>query len=117
HAMRSSTRGAISLRRVAMRASGDEPLMVRSSAKMASNFRTASKAIGEIVAGFCLRAFAAISASSNSLRRASGFRDRSRLSPRLVELIEPSIGVGLQDPAIAGEMLLGVDAGPIGRVE
>jgi len=37
---------------------------------MASNFCTASKAIGEIVLGLPLRAFEAMSASSNSLRRA-----------------------------------------------
>jgi hypothetical protein len=42
----------MSLRRAATRASGDKPLIERSSAKMASNFLTASKAIGEIVVGF-----------------------------------------------------------------
>jgi hypothetical protein len=68
--MSSFTSGAISLRRAATRASGDEPLIERSSAKIASNFRTASNAIGEIVVGFPLRAFEAISASSNSLRLA-----------------------------------------------
>jgi hypothetical protein len=64
--MRSLISGAISSRRVVTRASGDEG----SSAKKASNLRTASKAICEIVLGPQLRAFEATSASSNSLRRA-----------------------------------------------
>jgi hypothetical protein len=38
HSMSSFTSGAMSLRRAATRASGDEPLIERSSAKMASNF-------------------------------------------------------------------------------
>jgi hypothetical protein len=61
---------AMSLRRTAKRASGDKPLIERSSAKMASKFETAAKAIGEIVLGWPLRAFEAMSASSNSLRHA-----------------------------------------------
>jgi hypothetical protein len=52
HSIRSFTSGAISLRRAATRASGDKPLIERSSAKMASNFLTASNAIGEIVVCF-----------------------------------------------------------------
>ncbi len=51
------------------------------------------------------------------MRPASGFRDRSWLSIRLVERVEAAIGVGLKNPAISGEMLLGMDAGAIGRVE
>ena len=47
----------MSLRRTATRASGDNPLIARSSANMALNFCTASKAIGEMVLGLPLRAF------------------------------------------------------------
>jgi hypothetical protein len=36
---------------------------------------------------------------------------------RRVERIEPGIGIGLKNPAIAGGMLLGMDAGSIRRVE
>jgi hypothetical protein len=68
--MRSFTNGRCFLRRAARRASGDEPLIERSNAKMASNLPTASKAIGEIVVGFPLRAFEAMAASSNRLRLA-----------------------------------------------
>ncbi len=56
--IRSFTNGAMLSRRAATRASRDEPLIERSSAKMASNFPTASNAIGEIVVGFRLRALA-----------------------------------------------------------
>jgi hypothetical protein len=48
---------------------------------MASIFRTASKAIGETVVGFCLRAFAAMSASSNSLRLACAQHPASVIGP------------------------------------
>jgi hypothetical protein len=58
-------------------------LIERSSAKMASNFPTASNAIGEIVVGFPLRAFAAMSASSNSLRRACAQQPASVIGPPL----------------------------------
>jgi hypothetical protein len=56
-------------------------LIERSSAKMASNFPTASKAIGEIVVGFPLRGFEAISASSNSLRLACAQHPASVIGP------------------------------------
>jgi len=79
--MRSSTNGAMSLRRAATRACGDEPLIERSNMKMASNFPTASKAIGEIVIGFWLRAFEAMSASSNSLRLACAQHPASVIGP------------------------------------
>jgi len=45
------------------------------------------------------------------MRPAASFRDRSALSIPGVEPIEPRIGVGLKDPAIAGKMSLGMDAG------
>jgi hypothetical protein len=48
---------------------------------MASNFCTASNAIGEIVVGFPLRAFEAMSASSNSLRRACAQQPASVIAP------------------------------------
>jgi hypothetical protein len=44
---------------------------------------------------------------------AAGFRDRSRFSIRLVEHVEPGIGIGLKNPAISGEMPLGMNAGAI----
>src|SRR6516162_3091015 len=47
---------------------------------------------------------------ASRVRPASGFGDRSRLSRWLVEPIEAGIGVGLKNPAIASEMLLGMDA-------
>ncbi len=79
--MRSFTSGAMSLRRAATRCSGGKPLIERSSMKMASIFRTASKAIGEIAAGFLSRAFAAMSASSNSLRLAWAQHPASVIGP------------------------------------
>ena len=48
------------------------------------------------------------------MRPAAGFSDRSAFSIRYVERIEPRIGVSLKDPSIAGEMLLGMNGGPIG---
>ena len=51
------------------------------------------------------------------MRPAAGFRDRPARAIRRVERIEPAIGVGLKDPAIARKMLLGMDAGAICRVE
>jgi hypothetical protein len=55
----------------------------RSNAKMLSNFPTASKAIGEIVVGLPLRAFDAMSASLNSLRRACAQPPASVIGPPL----------------------------------
>jgi hypothetical protein len=68
-------------RRAARRSSGDKPLMERSSMRMASILRTASKAIGEIVVGFPLRAFETMSASSNSLRLACAQHPASVITP------------------------------------
>src|SRR5215472_12183275 len=68
--MRSLTSGAMSLRRAVRRSCGLNPLIERSSTKIASIFWTASKAIGEII-GFVLpRTVEAISASSKNLRLA-----------------------------------------------
>ena len=70
HLMKSSTSGAMSLRRAVRRSRGVNPLIERSSMKIASIFWTASKAIGEIT-GFVLpRAVEAMSASSKNLRLA-----------------------------------------------
>jgi len=66
-----------------LRASGEQPLIERSSAKMASNFCTASKAIGEMVVGLPLRAFEAMSTSSNSLRLACAQQPASVIGPPL----------------------------------
>src|SRR5262245_37569172 len=60
---------------------GDKPLMERSSMRMASILRTPSKAIGEIVVGFPLRAFETMSASSNSLRVACAQHPASVITP------------------------------------
>jgi len=81
--MKSSTRGAMSRRRAAARASGERPLMSRSSAKIASILRTASKAIGEITAEVFPRAFDAMSASSKNLRRACAQQPASVIAPGL----------------------------------
>ena len=43
--------------------------------------------------------------------------DRPRLAPAVVEIAEPGIGIGLEDPGIAGEMPGGMLAGAIARVE
>jgi hypothetical protein len=51
------------------------------------------------------------------MRPAAGFGDRSRLSIRCIERVEPAISINLKDAGIAGEMLLGMDAGAIPRVE
>jgi hypothetical protein len=47
------------------------------------------------------------------MRPAASFGDWSRLSVRIVERIKPRIGIGLENPAITGEMLLGMDANGI----
>ncbi|SEF12754.1 hypothetical protein SAMN05444161_8821 [Rhizobiales bacterium GAS191] len=60
---------------------GGMPLIGRSNMKIASIFRTASKAIGEMVVDFRLRAFAAMSASSNSLRLACAQHGASVIGP------------------------------------
>jgi len=39
-----------------------------------------------------------------------GFGDRTWPAGGMIEIVEPGIGVGLQDPRIAGEMLLGMNA-------
>src|SRR6185437_8827445 len=51
------------------------------------------------------------------VRPAAGFGDRSALSIRGVERVESTVGIRLKDPGIAGEMLFGMDAGTIRRVE
>jgi hypothetical protein len=46
----------------------------------------------------------------------AGFRDRARFSIRLIAHTEPGKRIGLHDPAMAGKMLLGMDAGsPVSR--
>src|SRR5262249_19159615 len=54
---------------------------------------------------------------ASRMRPASRLRDHPGLSIRPVHRVEPGIRVGLEDPGIAGEMPLGTDARPIGRVE
>ena len=51
------------------------------------------------------------------MRPACGLRDWSRPSHRFVERVESAVGVGLKNPAISGEMPLGMHAAAIGRVE
>src|SRR3954467_12966360 len=51
------------------------------------------------------------------MRPAAGFGNRSALPIRRVERIESAVGVGLKDPVVAGQMLLGMNAGSIRRVE
>jgi hypothetical protein len=51
------------------------------------------------------------------MRPTRRFCDRARLALGGVERVEPGIGVGLQNPCIAGEMPFGMHAFPIGRVE
>ena len=51
------------------------------------------------------------------MRPAARFDDHSRLAVLPVQGVEPRIGVGLKNPGISGEMPLGMDPGPIGRVE
>ena len=47
---------------------------------------------------------------------AERFGDRAARSRRRIEPAEATVGVGLQDPGIAGEMLLGVLAAAVARV-
>jgi len=47
------------------------------------------------------------------MRPAARFRDRPSFSIWRVERVESRIGIGLENPAIAGKMLLGMDAGAI----
>ncbi len=47
---------------------------------------------------------------------ASDRRDRTRLAIGLVKRVEAAIGIGLQNPAVAGEMPFGMRAAAIGRV-
>jgi hypothetical protein len=43
---------------------------------------------------------------ASRVRPTARFRDRSRLSTRLVDAVEPRIGIGLENPGISGEMPL-----------
>ena len=52
-----------------------------------------------------------------TMRPARGLGDRPRLAVCRRRAVEPGIGIGLQDPGIAGEMPLGMLAGAIARVE
>jgi len=81
HSISSSTSGAMSLRRAASRAVGDNPLIARSAANTASNFCTAANAIGEIIVALLPRAFDATSASSKNLRRACAQHAASTIGP------------------------------------
>ena len=47
------------------------------------------------------------------MRPAARFRDRPSFSIWRVERVESRIGIGLENPAITGEMLLGMDASAI----
>jgi hypothetical protein len=81
HSIRSSTSGAISFRRMATRSAGDDPLIMRSAANTASNFCTAAKAIGDMMADVLPRAFEATSASSKNLRLACAQHGASVIGP------------------------------------
>ena len=99
--------------------------MPRSISNRASIRCTASSAIGEITGGVrpraLRRAAASISASSKNLRRAWAQQAASRIgAPRslgVVQLAVAAIGVGLQDAAPARQMLLGMLARAVARVE
>ena len=84
--------------------------MSRSTSKIASIRRTASIASGAL----------ATSASTNSLRRPWAQHAASRIGPGLragmVELVEPGIGVGLQNPRVAREMPARMLAAAVARV-
>jgi len=43
--------------------------------------------------------------------------DRARFALRVIEIAEPGIGIGLEDPGVAGEMSRGVLAAAIARIE
>ena len=107
-ARRPAARCAAGARRGAR--SAGRPLMARSAAKIASIRRTASMASGA----------RATSASSNSLRRPCAQQAASVIGPglatRLVEVVEPGIGVGLQDAGIAGQVPARVLGGAVARV-
>jgi hypothetical protein len=47
------------------------------------------------------------------MRPTEGGQDRPRLARLGEERVEPGVGVGLQDPAPAGEMLSGMLAAPV----
>ena len=79
--IRSSTSGALSFCRTARRSAADDPLIERSTMKMASIFCTASKAIGEMTGENLLRAVEAMSASSKNLRRACAQQAASMIGP------------------------------------
>jgi hypothetical protein len=51
-----------------------------------------------------------------SMRPARGLGDRARLPRRVVEIVEPGIGIRLQDPRVAGEMTAGALAAAIARI-
>jgi hypothetical protein len=52
-----------------------------------------------------------------AVRPARRFRDRAAQPLRSVDRVEAGVGVGLEDSAVSGQMLLGMNAGAIGRVE
>jgi hypothetical protein len=123
-ASRSATTGALSSWRAALRFSGLCPLIARSISNSTSIRRTASSANGEITAGFLhwalRRAFSARSAITKNGRRAWTQHAASRIGPGqaagLVKLAVAAVGIGLEDAGIAGQMRLGMLAGPIARV-
>jgi hypothetical protein len=51
------------------------------------------------------------------MRPTAGLRDRAGLTIRRIEAQKAGIGIGLQDPGIAGEMTVGVLTGPVARIE
>src|SRR4051794_35346874 len=123
-ASRSATNGALSSCRTALRLSALCLLIARSISNSALIRRTTSSANGEITPGFlpCAlrRAFSARSAITKKrtpgVNPTSSFQDRPRPAARLIELAIAAVGVGLEDAAIAGQMSLGMLAGPVARV-
>ena len=121
HSMRSFTSGAMSLaaRRHALlgRAAVDGALQREDGVELLNRLESDRRDRRRLPLARFRSDVGKLEQLASRMRPAAGFRDRSGLSIRRVERIEPRIGIGLKDPGIAGEMLLGMDAGAIRRVE
>ena len=124
HRCRSAISGPAKACLVVWRASAVWPLMLRSMSNKASMRCTASRQIGDSIAGAlpcaARRALPSTSGQHEELPPgvcpACGFEDRAWLASGLVELAVAAIGVGLEQPGIPVQMALRMLAAAVARV-
>jgi hypothetical protein len=93
--------------RTARRCDGGMPLMPRSMSKTASMRRTASMASGAFAQLCQLEELAAAVCPARRVCHRPG------LAARHIEIVEPGIGIGLQDAGISGQVLARMLAAPV----